>query len=261
MIPLSRGPVPTSADAALIGGILQVTNTGTEAAPIYDWVRDTDPQPPEEEIVDRTLFVGIQGGFSLPAIGGLTIRLALSELAPLEVFLNVEVPGGIVIVPQIGLALNDFAAGVEFFKTLPSIEDPLALRDPAFDVTATPDAAGWLDSVRGQVFSQFLAIQANPNMNGFFAAFTSPMIIKGSARIYSIYTSQQVFNGQVGVIISTDGKLLINGKLAYKLPDGRLVLFTGPAGAHGWTDDDMKAVIDMLLKKKGQAPKGAQGKG
>ena len=34
-------------------------------------------------------------------------------------------------------------------------------------------------------------------MNGFAAAFTAPMTITGSAKIYSIYTSQQLFNGQV----------------------------------------------------------------
>ena len=47
-------------------------------------------------------------------------------------------------------------------------------------------------------------------MNGFAAAFTAPMTITGSAKIYSIYTSQEVFNGQVIVKISTDGKILID---------------------------------------------------
>ena len=34
-------------------------------------------------------------------------------------------------------------------------------------------------------------------MSGFAAAFTAPMTITGGARIYSIYTSQAVFNGEV----------------------------------------------------------------
>ena len=33
-------------------------------------------------------------------------------------------------------------------------------------------------------------------MNGFAAAFTAPMTITGSAKIFSIYTSQEVFNGR-----------------------------------------------------------------
>ncbi len=41
------------------------------------------------------------------------------------------------------------------------------------------------------------------------------MVITGSARIYSIYTSQAVFNGQVIVKISTDGKILIVGTLNF----------------------------------------------
>ena len=41
------------------------------------------------------------------------------------------------------------------------------------------------------------------------------MTIIGSADIYSIYTSQALFNGQVTVEISTDGKFLIDGQLNF----------------------------------------------
>ena len=151
----------------------------------------------------------------MAGIGGLTIRLALSELGPLGVFVNVDVPGGIIIVPPIGLAMNDFTASVDFFKTLPSIDDPQRLRDPAFQVTNTVTAANWLAGVKDQVFKQYLALKANPKLSGFSAAFTAPMVIKGSAKIYLVATSQEAFNGQVDVIISTDGKFLITGKLNF----------------------------------------------
>ena len=52
-------------------------------------------------------------------------------------------------------------------------------------------------------------------MNGFAAAFTAPMTITGSAKIYSIYASQAVFNGIVTIKISTDGKFLIAGQLNF----------------------------------------------
>ena len=52
-------------------------------------------------------------------------------------------------------------------------------------------------------------------MNGFAAAFTAPMTITGSAKLYSIYASQAVFNGIVTVKISTDGKFLIAGQLNF----------------------------------------------
>ncbi len=88
----------------------------------------TDPTEP----TDRVLFFGIEGGFSLPAVGGLTIRFGLSELGPLGVLITASVPGGIILEPKTGLAINDFVAGVEFFKTLPSIDDPFELRRPEF---------------------------------------------------------------------------------------------------------------------------------
>ena len=43
----------------------------------------------------------------------------------------------------------------------------------------------------------------------------SPMVITGGAKIFSIYTSQAVFNGEVQIKISTDGKILIIGKLNF----------------------------------------------
>ena len=91
----------------------------------------------------------------------------------------------------------------------------MQLRGPDFNLPASVPAAQWLDSLRGQVALQYLMIKQNPNMNGFFAAFTSPMTITGSAKVYDIYTSQELFNGQVIVKISTDGKFLVVGKLNF----------------------------------------------
>src|SRR5262249_40673132 len=164
---------------------------------------------------DRVFFVGLQGGFEMPGVGGLTIRIALSELGPLGVFLSASVPGGILLDPNTGLSLNDFTAGVEFFKTLPSIEDPFALRNSEFGLPTTMTPDRWLDDVKNQVVLQYRAIQADPSRNGFTAAFTAPMTITGSAKIFSIYTSEQLFNGQVTIKISTDGKFLVSGKLNF----------------------------------------------
>ena len=192
-------------NAALIGGILKLDANG-------NMIGDLDTTTP---VKDRIFFLGVQGGFSLAGIGGLTIRFALSELGPLSVLISAEVPGGILLEPTTGLTINDFVAGVEFFKTLPSIDDPFALRNSVFDVQATVPVDQWLGTIKQQVVLQFKAIQADPSKNGFTAAFTSPMTITGSAKIYSIYTSQQLFNGQVVIKISTDGKFLISGKLNF----------------------------------------------
>src|SRR5262249_48726867 len=145
----------------------------------------------ENQIFARVLFVAVQGGFDMAGLGGFNIQFAMSELGPLRLFISASVPGGILLEPNTSLSINDFAAGGEFFKTLPSIEEPEKLRDPAFNITVTPpDAATWLTGVKNQVLNQFVAIQAHPNLNGFTAAFTSPMLIKGRAKVFSIYTSK-----------------------------------------------------------------------
>jgi hypothetical protein len=190
-------------DAALIGGIIKLDANGSPINP-----GELTP------VVDRVFFIGVEGGFSLPGLGGLTIKFAMSELGPLTVQLSVSVPGGIVLEPNTGLAINDFTAGVEFFKSLPSIDEPTQLRGPAFAPPGATNAADWLPTVRQQVVAQYLATKANPGRS-FTAAFTSPMTITGSAKLYSIYASQQVFNGQVVIRISTDGKFFIAGILNF----------------------------------------------
>ena len=103
-------------DAALIGGIIKVDAAGNAIA-------DTDTTTP---VAQRVFFAGLQGGFKMAGIGGFTIRLALSDLGPLTVFLSASLPTGIMLDPETGLTMNDFAGGVEFFHTLPSIDDPFA---------------------------------------------------------------------------------------------------------------------------------------
>ena len=73
----------------------------------------------------------------------------------------------------------------------------------------------WLATIQQQVAAQYLVLKSNPGMNGFTAAFTAPMTITGSAKIFTIYTSKEVFNGQVIVKFSTDGKILVVGKLNF----------------------------------------------
>ena len=189
--------------ATLIGGILRVSDAGQ----VLDTFDRTTP------VADRILYVAVEGGFTFQGIGA-SIRFAISELGPLGVQITASVP--ITLEPYAGLTLTDFTAGVEFFKTLPSIDDPLQLRGPQFSaVTTTVDPAEWMASIKTQIGRQWRLLQDNPAMNGFAAAFTAPMTITGSAKLYSIYASQAVFNGIVTVKISTDGKFLIAGQLNF----------------------------------------------
>ncbi|HEX4525985.1 MAG TPA: VCBS repeat-containing protein, partial [Gaiellaceae bacterium] len=139
-------------DAQLLGGILKLDSN-------YNIIGTFDTTTP---VAQRVFYLGIQGGFTMMGMGGFTIRLGLSELGPLSVFINVKTPTGVMIVPQIGLVLNDFSAGVEFFKTLPSIEDPFALRNPEFGLPTDQTADQWLAGLQQQVAAQALAIHNNP---------------------------------------------------------------------------------------------------
>ena len=180
-------------EAGLVGGIEKLDSN-------FNIIGPFDTTTP---VYQRVFYLGIQGGFSIAGMAGFTLRVGLSELGPLSAMINVEVPGGVLIEPITGLTLNDFTAGVEFFHTLPSIDDPLALRSPEFDSPTAIPADQWLSTLQTQVAAQARAIHNNPGMSGFAAAFTAPMTITGSARVYTIYTSQEVFNGQVVVKIST----------------------------------------------------------
>ena len=192
-------------DATLIGGILKFSESG---AAIDQFDRTTP-------VADRVFFIGVEGGFKLAGLAGLTIQFAMSELGPLGVLISASVPGGILLEPTTGLSINDFTAGVEFFKTLPSITDPFELRNPEFEAPTDLSPDEWLASVKQQVVTQYNLVKANPAMSGFEAAFTSPMTITGGAKLFSLYLSKEAFNGEVMIKISTDGKFLISGKLNF----------------------------------------------
>jgi hypothetical protein len=192
-------------NAALIGGIVKLDSSGA----IIDSFDTTTP------VEERVFFVGVEGGFGFAGVGGFTIRFAVSELGPLGVFISASIPGGIVLEPNTGLAINDFSAGVEFFKTLPSIDKPDELRGPDFGLPTAQSADQWLSSVKQQVVAQYRAMKLNPGMSGFAAAFTSPMLITGGAKIFTIYASKEVFNGEIIIRFSTDGKFLVIGKLNF----------------------------------------------
>ncbi|SFS22515.1 LEPR-XLL domain-containing protein, partial [Yoonia litorea] len=194
-----------SIDGALIGGIVRLDANGNQIS-TFDF---TTP------VADRLLFVGVEASFGVAGVSGFTIRFAFSELGPLGVLVSGSVPGGILLEPNSGLAINDFTGGVDFFKSLPDITDAADLAGPAFALPGTITVDQWLESVESQVVAQYKAVQANPSLGGFLAAFTAPMTIYGSAKVFSIYTSEKVFNGQVAIKISTDGKILVIGQLNF----------------------------------------------
>ncbi len=183
-------------DAELVGGLARI-DQNNQLIP-------DDQTVPDSQVKSRVFFAGLQGGFDMGGVGGFTIQIGLSELGPLGVLLSAQLPTGILLEPNTGLSINNFVGGVQFFSALPTVTSPDDLRGSAFTISTTgvsPDT--WLISLEGQVVDQYNAVQANPNMSGFVAAFTQPMTIKGSATLFSEYVSQQAFNGVVTLEIST----------------------------------------------------------
>ena len=187
----------------LLGGILKIKD-GAEIP-----ATDTTTVPD-----DRIFFMGVAGGFEMAGLK-FGIQFALSELGPLNVMISASTPTGVLLDPTSGLTINNFVFGVNFFSSLPSYVNPSDLINIQ-TITGTMDPpAKWLAKVHLQVIAQYTAIKNNPNQAGFLAAFTSPMIIYGKATLYSEYTSQDVFNGDVQIQVSTDGKFFIYGKLSF----------------------------------------------
>jgi hypothetical protein len=175
--------------ASMIGGILRLDKD-------YNVIKPLDSITP---VAQRVFFIGFEGDFEIAKKGGFGIRFALSELGPLSVLINADIP--VTIEPNSGLTIGDFVASVEFFKTLPSIDDPFALRGSDFAAPGDISLSGWLDTVKSQVAAQAQLLASNPSMSGFSAAFNSPLTISGSAKVYSIYTSEDLFNGEVFLMI------------------------------------------------------------
>src|SRR5207244_12814055 len=94
-------------------------------------------------------------------------------------------------------------------------DDPFELRGPEFGAPTDITPENWLASVKQQVVTQYNLIKQNPGMSGFAAAFSAPVTITGTAKIFEIALTDATFNGQMVIKFSTDGKFLAVGKLNF----------------------------------------------
>ncbi|MEN9733273.1 MAG: hypothetical protein RLZ45_1268, partial [Verrucomicrobiota bacterium] len=191
-------------EGGLVGGLVRIGADGQRIGP---------DAPASTPVVDRVLFLGVQGGFEMAGLAGFSIRFALSELGPLGVLVSVNSPVGIPIDPTLvtGLAIGSFTAGVDFYSTLPSITTVEELRNPSLSGRQVVSADQWSNAVQDQVAAQYRAIRDNPALGGFFSAFSAPMVITGSGRLFTNYLSPSAFNADLEIRISTDGKFLAIG--------------------------------------------------
>ncbi len=173
----------------------------------------------DDLVAQRILFGLIEGSVAVPGIGGLTIRLGLSEFGPLVIFISAEFP--ILLEPTSGLTLFGVRGGVRFGAQFPSVTDPATglpdpelLRGPAFSPSGDMTAAEWLDALRQQV-ATIAQSGATPGQVSFADALSSPMLIELGASLGSTYLPG--LTAEVDIIISTEGALLMAGSLEYYL--------------------------------------------
>jgi catechol 2,3-dioxygenase-like lactoylglutathione lyase family enzyme len=199
----------------LIGGILKLDASGNL---IPSGNRTT-------AVSDRVLFIGLEGKLLIMK-KGFQIRFAFSELGPLGVMISVK--AAVVVEPVFtGITINEMTAGVEFFTSLPTITEPEELAGKSFADATELNQDQWLAQVKQQVVNQVKAIKANPSVPGFLAAFISPMTLTAQASISSTHLgSEDSFNAQVQLRLSTDGKMFAAGKFRFMnnrlVVDGRL---------------------------------------
>src|SRR5262249_6544922 len=125
-------------------------------------IPDTGPGS-DATIARSILYGGLQGGFSLGGTSGFYIQVGLSELRPLGVLVSAPSETGVLLEPITGLSIGQFAAGVDFSKSLPSITDPTDLRGQAFQIGNTNETqATWSNDLKSQVATQY---KANPSGN------------------------------------------------------------------------------------------------
>ncbi len=186
-------------DAGLILGVAKLRADGSVIA-------ETDP---DQNVDQRVLYGGIEGGFSMPGVGGVTIRLGMSEFGPLSAYIESHVP--IVIDPQSGLTIDNLRGGVQFASTLPTPADAFALRGNEYKSQSGQTAAEW----KAAMIQSVATLATDGETHSFGNVLNQTMLISAGATLYSSYTSQYVFRADADLTFDTSGKILINAKAVY----------------------------------------------
>jgi hypothetical protein len=154
-------------------------------------------------------YTGIAGSIDIAGTLSFSIRIGISQLGLLQVYVEAGVP---VPLGPTGLFLSDFRGGITFDTTFPDLnlsdpptaDDALKLRQPAFTTPDKLTAPQWEAQLRTQVARQ---IRNSPN--GEFQAPSTQFLIQAGATIYAV--NENAFRVDGDIIIDTSGKILILG--------------------------------------------------
>jgi hypothetical protein len=181
---------------ALVAGIVNVDSSGN--------VVTTGSSTP---VANSYFYGGIEASLDLAGLGGFTVMLGLSQLGPLDAFVEASVP--ILLDPDSGLAVTNLYAEIEFDKTLPTLTSAKQIvNNPDLTSLNQLTVAQWQDQLASQV-----ATQAKQAASGSFNVLSEPMVIGGGATIYDEYASTYAFELTAGILFDTTGKIEATGTL------------------------------------------------
>ncbi|WP_221032086.1 LEPR-XLL domain-containing protein [Actomonas aquatica] len=196
-VALSVGGKIASAEvsAGLVLGMVRLDAAGNQIA-------DDDTTT---TVADGVLWGAVRGSINVAGYGGLEVYLGLSQFGPLQGYIKATVP---LTIPYVGIAFTDFRGGITFNSELPSVDDPLALRDhPEFTPSGDLGFNEWREILEGSLATQIAAHAESGN----FGLLLSPFTIEGGVTIFSIYASTATFNIQADFKMDSRGRFLARG--------------------------------------------------
>ncbi len=183
---------------ALVAGVVAVDSSGNVV-----------PEGSSTPVANRYLYGGVEASLDLAGLGGFTVMLGLSQLGPLDAFIEADVP--ILLDPDSGLALTGLYAGIEFDDTLPALTNAQQLvNNPALEPLNQLTVQQWQDELAAQVATQAQQVASG---GGSFNVLSEPMVIEGGATIYDEYASTYAFELTAGIMFDTTGKIEATGTL------------------------------------------------
>jgi|GEM_PF-5680523 len=155
------------------------------------------------------LYGGIDGGIKIAGLAGFEIRVGISEFGLLDAYVDVSAP--ILLDPDTGLTVTNLHAGIDFGKTLPSIDDAKELKtNPAFVPPGKQTLAQWESQMAMQVANVAQGVDEGASP---ISALTSAITINGGATLYSAYATTYAFTLDGDLLFDTTGKVEAVGTL------------------------------------------------
>ncbi|HQU41288.1 MAG TPA: hypothetical protein PK867_00690, partial [Pirellulales bacterium] len=160
-------------------------------------------------VASSVLYGGIDAAINLEGEDGFEVRLGVSQLGPLQAYVSVADP--VVLEPISGLALTDFAAGIQFDTTLPSISDARQMaNDPEFTPTSQLTLQQWKSELQTAVKNQATVAASGGDI---WDQLTQPMTLEGSVTLFDAHATEGAFKLAGDFKFDTVGHFFAQGDL------------------------------------------------